>query len=88
MSKYSPEELRRLYWDENLSLAKIGQRFDVNPATIYLTMKRLGIPVRTHNQALQLYYRLHGKVNKDEVIKLHSEGLSLSKIAKISGVTK
>ncbi|MHC4267591.1 MAG: hypothetical protein ACYSTS_03920, partial [Planctomycetota bacterium] len=50
----SPEEIKRLYWNDKLSLAKIGERFCVDRAVIFGYMKRYKIQVRNKSQARKL----------------------------------
>ena len=46
-TRYKDEEiLRWLYWDEELSIADIGDIFDVCPNTIRYWMKKLGVERR------------------------------------------
>lgn len=49
----SCEILTRLYWDKKLSQPKIAERYGVTRAAVSLAFKRLGIPTRTHSEALQ-----------------------------------
>jgi transposase-like protein len=40
------EELHRLYWDEGLSAAAIGDMHDVTPGAVYRLMRKHGVPCR------------------------------------------
>ena len=40
------KELRRLYWKEGLSMAKIGERFGIYKGLVYSWLKRFKIPTR------------------------------------------
>ncbi len=50
----SPEKIKLLYWDENLSLAEIGKRFNVDRAVVFGYMKRYKIQIRNKSQARKL----------------------------------
>ena len=49
-----PEEIKRLYWEDKLSLAEIGKRFCVDRAVIFGYMKRHNIQIRNKSQARKL----------------------------------
>lgn len=49
-----PEEIKRLYWKDNLSLAEIGKRFCVDRAVVFGYMKRHNIQIRNKSQARKL----------------------------------
>jgi len=52
----STEELRRLYWDDKLSLYDIAKRLGCSPDTIHYKMKKFGVPTRSVKQRNQLVY--------------------------------
>lgn len=86
-----PEEVRRLYWDEGLSLRAVAERFGVNGVTILNTMQYHGIPRRSHTEAGALAARL-GKccksiLDSEEIRKLYwEEELSMPVIAERFGL--
>lgn len=49
-----PEEIKRLYWNDNLSLAEIGKRFNVDRTVVFGYMKRHNIQIRNKSQARKL----------------------------------
>jgi predicted DNA-binding protein YlxM (UPF0122 family) len=42
----NPEVLRKLYWEEGLSINQIAEKLKVSHSVIFCWMKRLGIPRR------------------------------------------
>lgn len=50
----SPEEIKRLYWDNKLSLSEIGKRFNVDRTVVFGYMKRHKISTRNKSQARKL----------------------------------
>lgn len=44
-----PETLRRLYWEQGMSLSEVGDELDVSPPTVSKYMKRHEIPRRSKN---------------------------------------
>ena len=89
MKKYRDERwLRKLYWDEGLSLACMAERADTTDAVINYWMKKFGIPRRTLAEAAELVATRNAKVyqNPDWLRqKYWDEGLSLGEVAKIAG---
>lgn len=53
----SAEELRRLYWDERLTMREIGERFGVSRQRIHQKMEALGIPRRSAREAAAKRYK-------------------------------
>ncbi len=49
-----PKEIKRLYWEDKLSLAEIGKRFCVDRAVVFGYMKRHKIQIRNKSQARKL----------------------------------
>jgi predicted DNA-binding protein YlxM (UPF0122 family) len=49
-----PEEIKRLYWEDKLSLAEIGKRFCVDRAVVFGYMKRHKISTRNKSRARKL----------------------------------
>lgn len=81
MKEYqNPETLRKLYWEEGLSLNQIARKLGVNSTLILHHMKRHNIERNSP----------HGKklnVDKETLENLYwKERLSLNKIAKLFGV--
>jgi very-short-patch-repair endonuclease len=61
----SPEELRKLYWDDNLNLYEIADLFNVYPSSIFNKMTEYEIPRRNKRDAELLKYK-----NKPELKEL------------------
>jgi len=49
--RWTPELLRKLYWQEELSTLEIGKRLNLSKASIKDAMERYGIPRRTRQEA-------------------------------------
>jgi len=65
----APEELRRLYWDDKLSLYDIGKQLGVSPDTIHYKMRKFGIPTRSVKQRNQLVYDNGNRLKRDRFQK-------------------
>jgi len=50
-------ELRRLYWDEELSCADIAEKFGVESHTVANYLTHIGIPKRNRSQQMNLLYQ-------------------------------
>jgi predicted DNA-binding protein YlxM (UPF0122 family) len=99
----SPEELRKLYWNEHLTLKQIAAMYGLAPTSLCRLMDKLNIKRRGKSEAAKLRKFLHNKgwfrksakpwnvkrPSKDELIKLYiDEKLSTSEIAEIYNVHK
>jgi DNA-binding transcriptional regulator YiaG len=97
----SPEELKKLYWNEHLTLKQIATMYGVAPTSLRRLMDKLNIKKRGKSEAAKLRKFLHNKgwfkkglkpwnfkrPSKDELLKLYNdEKLSTSEIAEIYGV--
>ena len=51
------DELLRLYWDEEMSLAMIAKQFNASASTVYSMFKRHGIKMRTRTECAKLRHR-------------------------------
>lgn len=51
-TKWDSKELRRLYWEENMSLAQIGKCFNVDETSVLSAMRRRNITRRSIKEAL------------------------------------
>lgn len=61
---YTPqriEEIRRMYWEENLTATEIAHVAGIGTSTLSSVMRRHGIPRRTHAEQMRLQYKL-GKI--------------------------
>lgn len=75
--------IRRLYWEEGLSIVEIGRRMGVSPSAIQRYMDRHNIPRRPPGPPPGPVDRL----GPDELRRLYwEEGLSLAQIARQIGV--
>lgn len=52
-----PDEIRRLYWNDRLSMAKIAKKYGVTWGAVKMFMRRHDIPTRTHAKAALLVER-------------------------------
>lgn len=52
----NPEELRRLYWDEKLTMAEIAPILNCHPKSIIPYFKYFNIPSRTLSERIKLAY--------------------------------
>lgn len=82
-----PEEIRRLYWEERLSISTIAERFGVSTFPIRHTMCQSDIPRRSNAEAVALALKVSGHkslmVGLEEIARLYwEEGLSCRTIAK------
>lgn len=50
--RYNTEELHTLYWNDELTLAQIAEIYDVSVQTVLNRMKKLGVPRRSHSEAI------------------------------------
>lgn len=48
------EEIRRLYWDEEVPVSEIAVRVGTGERAVYATMERYGIPRRSRSEAFEL----------------------------------
>ena len=79
------EELKRLYWEEQKTLAEIGSIYRTSKEVVWKAMSRFGIPRRTDSQAKIIFYR-GGLTNLDneELRRLYLiEQRTANEIAKI-----
>lgn len=53
-NKLIPSDIRRMYWDEGMSIVDIGRAFGVKHYLINQTMRNHGIQRRTHAESLAL----------------------------------
>lgn len=86
-----PEEVRRLYWEEELSIQDVAERFGVNRWSISRIMVTHNIPRRLLSEAGPLRVKLgkytKSRIDPEEVRRLYwEEGLSLFAIAERLGV--
>jgi len=56
----SVEELRRLYWDEQLTMREIGERYGVSRQRIHQKMEAFGIPRRSAVEAAKKRFKKQG----------------------------
>ena len=78
-----PEVLRRMYWDERLTLEEMADRLYVSPATVRDHMKKHDIPTRP------AYAYFRGKIDYWDKAVLEEcirKGMSNHDIAKASGM--
>jgi hypothetical protein len=54
LAQAGPEEVRRLYWDEELNLEDIGKIYGVTFKSVFNYMRRHEIPHRTRSEAMAL----------------------------------
>lgn len=52
--RFDPEEIRRLYWDEELSQPDVAKRLGKSSESVSAFMRRNGIPRRSHAEAMTL----------------------------------
>ncbi len=70
----SPDELKRLYLDEKLSVSEIGSRLGLSPQRVYDRFRENGISLRT------------GLLSKEELTDLYqNQKLTIKEIAKQTG---
>lgn len=60
----TPEQLRKLYWNDGLSAWIIGDKFDLSETHILRLMKKANIPRRTSSEAISLRYKKKGESSK------------------------
>jgi len=78
------EVLRKLHWDEGLSVSDIADKFDVSYATVYRHMEKHDIERRTANQDKEGDWK-----NKEVLRRLYVEnGLSIPEVADELGCGK
>lgn len=58
--------IRKLYWDDKLSLQEIADRLNTYPQKVWRIMKSTNIPIRTRSQAFTLRYDKADKYSMDE----------------------
>lgn len=83
-----PEWLRTKYWDEQLSLAAIGEIAGTTDAVIRNWMLKHNIPTRSLSEALEVYIEREGGLHTDQdwlQQKYWDEGLTLRQMADLSG---
>lgn len=70
--KLSKEELENLYVDS--SIGELSERFNVAPSTVWLTLKNLGVKIRSpHERGIRLW---QNKEYRETVVKKALEGSS------------
>jgi len=85
--RWDKEELEKLYWVQNKSMAQISKLYGCAEATVRYTMKRLGIPKRTRSHAALIARGKHW--NEEQLRTLYwKEKKSTHEIAKILDVSK
>ncbi|MBI3322377.1 MAG: hypothetical protein HYZ94_01695 [Candidatus Omnitrophica bacterium] len=52
----SSDQLRKMYWDDNLSVPEIARRSGYHPITVYEWMRKFEIPRRDYCATSNLYY--------------------------------
>ena len=78
-----PEVLRRMYWDERLTLEEMADKLYVNRGTVLYWMKKAGIP----SKPAKPYFRGRIDYRDREVLEnLIDQGLTLEQIAQRAGV--
>lgn len=70
-SRWDKEELRRLYWDEQLDCAEIAEMKDAKRGAVSVAMSRLGIKKRTRSEIAKLMWA-KGKLKPCQRRGLHS----------------
>jgi transposase-like protein len=80
-------EMRRLYLDEKLSTAGIGERYGVAAHTASRWVKRSGIAIRPTNEARRLFYN-KDRPSDDDLKRMYLvEEMSGSEIGRVLGVS-
>ena len=80
------EYLQKLYWEEGLSLAKIGQLTNRSYGTIRDYFVRLSIPLRPKGGHVGQFSLLPDLTSEQLNYLYHSQGLTVNEIAKRFGV--
>lgn len=78
-----PEVLRRMYWDERLTLEEMADKLYVSPSTVRDWMVKLNIPRTVAGP------RFRGRINyrdREVLERLIDQGLTLEQIAMRAGV--
>lgn len=87
-SVLDPEEIRRLYWEEGLSLQAIADRFELWSKNVLDIMRQNNIPRRSRAEAMVLVSVERLNRLSEEVRRLYwEEGLSTHAVAKRLGVS-
>jgi len=81
----SEEELRSMYWDDDMSTYEIGKLCDVSYATVQNWMKRYGIKSRTISEAKLVNSAKPPKEYLEEMYWVN--GMNISEIGKLCGVS-
>jgi len=93
----SKEELEDLYWNKELSLPEIAEKFDVSSSTPIYWMKKYGIPRRSMSEALKgkpkpkdyvpPTKKRRIEISKKKLQKLYwEEGKSIKEMSRILGI--
>jgi len=77
------DELKKLYWKQELSLGDIAKKYNTSKSVIRSMFKRLKIPRRKPVEALKLKFQKNNKFSRDTLYDLYwRQNFSLHKIAK------
>lgn len=63
--RLSPEEIRRLYWEEGLSLRATAKRLGVSKPVISSIMRKAGMPIRSKEEGAHLAQWKGGRIRRN-----------------------
>src|SRR2546427_12820368 len=81
------DQLRRLHWNQGLSLHQMANMLGMNRRSLVRTMVRLGVPRRSYSEAMQLIRR-PPPLTKEELSEMYlARHMSRSQISQETGVS-